>query len=168
MSYATATELLERFDANEIAQRADRGVPRLVTAQLMKDVAAGSSLAGYTPEQQARAAEALEIVQRALQDADDTINGYISARYTLPLQVVPGALNRVACELARYFLFDDQVTDVIKDRYTAAMKWLAEVAKGMVSLGADAESGEQPRSSAAAELDTSGRVWRREDSRGFL
>ena len=168
MTYATATELLERFDANEIAQRADRGVPRLITPQLMKDVAAGASLVSYTPDEQARAAEALAIVERALQDADDTINGYISARYTLPLQVVPGVLNRVACELARYFLFDDQVTEVIKERYTASVKWLAEVAKGTVSLGADAGTGEQAVSSSSAELETSGRVWRREDSRSFL
>ena len=33
MSYATTTELLIRFDSDEIAQRADRLVPRLVTTK---------------------------------------------------------------------------------------------------------------------------------------
>lgn len=168
MTYATATELLTRFDATEIAQRVDRGVPRLVTAQLMADVAAGASLAVYTAEEAARAQAALLVVQRALQDADDTINGYIGTRYTLPITPLPAVLQRVACELARFYLYDDQVTDLIKDRQAANVKWLAEVSKGTVSLGADASSGVQPVSSAAAELVSGGSIWKRDRSRGFL
>lgn len=168
MPYATATELLTRFDATEIAQRVDRGVPRLITAQLMIDVAAGSSLAAYSAAEVARAQAALVVVQRALQDADDTINGYISARYTLPIAPVPAVLQRVACELARFYLYDDQVTDLIKDRHAANIKWLESVSKGVVSLGADAASGVQPVSSAGAELVTGGKVWGRESSRGFI
>lgn len=168
MPYATATELLTRFDATEIAQRVDRGVPRLITAQLMTDVAAGASLAAYTAAEVARAQASMVVVQRALQDADDTINGYISARYTLPMAPVPAVLARVACELARFYLYDDQVTDLIKDRQAANIKWLGEVSKGMVSLGADAVSGVQPVSSAGAELVTSVSVWKRDRSQGFL
>lgn len=168
MPYATATDLLTRFDATEIAQRVDRGVPRLITAQLMIDVAAGSSLAAYTAAEVARAQAALVVVQRALQDADDTINGYISARYTLPVTPVPAVLQRVACELARFYLYDDQVTDLIKDRQAANIKWLGEVSKGTVSLGADAASGVQPVSSAGAELVTSESVWKRDRSGSFI
>lgn len=168
MPYATATELLTRFDATEIAQRVDRGVPRLVTAALMIDVAAGTSLVGYPADAVARAQAGLVVVQRALQDADDTINGYISARYTLPIAPVPAVLARVACELARFYLYDDQVTDTIKERHAGNVKWLAEVSKGTVSLGADAASGVQPVSSAGAELVTGGKVWGRESSRGFI
>lgn len=168
MTYATPTDLLTRFDASEIAQRVDRGVPRRVTAQLMIDVATGASLAAYPAEAAERAQTALVVLQRALQDADDTINGYISARYTLPLAPVPAVLQRVACELARFYLYDDQVTDPIKDRHAANVKWLGEVSKGTVSLGADAASGVQPVSSAGAELVTSAPVWKRENSRSFL
>lgn len=168
MTYATASELLTRFDAAEIAQRVDRGVPRLVTAELLRDVAAGASLAAYTPEQTARAQDALVVVRRALQDADDTINGYISARYTLPLEPVPPVLARVACELARFYLYDDQVTDLVKDRQAANIKWLGEVSKGAVSLGADAASGQQPTSSAGAELVSSGSIWKRGNSQSFV
>lgn len=168
MPYATATDLLTRFDATEIAQRVDRGVPRLITAQLMIDVAAGASLAAYSAAEVARAQAALVVVQRALQDADDTINGYISARYTLPVTPVPAVLQRVACELARFYLYDDQVTDLIKDRQAANIKWLGEVSKGTVSLGADAASGVQPVSSAGAELVTSESVWKRDRSGSFI
>ena len=169
MPYATATELLTRFDATEIAQRVDRGVPRLVTAQLMTDVAAGASLAAYTAAEAARAQAGLVVVQRALQDADDTINGYIGTRYPLPIAPVPAVLQRVACELARFYLYDDQVTDLIKERQAANIKWLGEVSKGTVSLGADAASGAQPVSSAGAELVSGGSIWKRgNDSKAFL
>lgn len=168
MTYATATALLTRFDAAEIAQRVDRGVPRLVTAQMLTDVASSANLDAYTLEEAARAGVALIVVQRALQDADDTINGYISARYTLPVSPVPAVLERVACEMARFYLYDDQVTDLIKDRHAANIKWLGEVSKGTVSLGADAASGVQPVSSSGAELVTSTPVWKRADSGGFI
>jgi phage gp36-like protein len=168
MTYATATALLTRFDAAEIAQRVDRGVPRLITAQMLADVAAAADLSAYTTEEAARAAVGLIVIQRALQDAEDTINGYISARYTLPVSPVPAVLERVACEMARFYLYDDQVTDLIKERHAANMKWLGEVSKGTVSLGADAISGVQPVSSSGAELVTSGSVWKRENSGGFI
>lgn len=168
MPYSTATALLTRFDAAEIAQRVDRGLPRLVTSQLLLDAAAGASLLAYTDAEVARAQTALVVINRALQDADDTINGYISARYTLPVAPVPAVLQRVACELARFYLYDDQVTDLIKDRHASNIKWLGEVSKGMVSLGADAATGAQPVSSAGAELVSGGKVWGRADSQGFL
>lgn len=168
MTYATATALLTRFDAAEIAQRVDRGVPRLITAQLLSDIAAAASLDAYTAEEVARANTALAVLQRALQDADDTINGYISARYTLPLLPVPAVLQRVACELARFYLYDDQVTDLIKDRQASNMKWLAEVSRGTVSLGADAATGAQPVSSAGAELVTGDTIWKRDSSKAFI
>ena len=168
MTYATASALLSRFDAAEIAQRVDRGIPRLVTAELLIAVAAGASLVAYTPEEVARGQAALVVVQGALQDADDTINSYISARYTLPLAPVPAVLARVACELARFYLYDDQVTDLVKERHAANIKWLGEVSKGTVTLGADAASGQQPTSSASAELVGSATVWKRDQSKGFL
>ncbi len=168
MTYATATALLTRFDAAEIAQRVDRGVPRLVTSELLTLVAGNGDVSAFTAAEIARAATGIGVVQRALQDADDTINGYLSARYTLPLSPVPAVLERVACELARFYLYDDQVTDLIKDRHAANMKWLAEVSKGTVSLGADAVTGVQPVSSAGAELVSGSTVWKRQDSKAFI
>jgi phage gp36-like protein len=160
--------MLNRFDATEIAQRVDRGVPRLVTSELLIDVAAGAGLGAYTDSEVARAQAALAVLHGALTDADDTINSYISARYTLPITPVPAVLARVACELARFYLYDDQVTDLIKDRHAANIKWLGEVSKGTVSLGADAISGAQPVSNAGAELVSGATVWKRERSQGFV
>lgn len=168
MTYATATQLMTRFDATEIAQRADRGVPRLVSGALLAAAAAGESLAAWTAEEQAAAAKALVVVQRALQDGDDTINSYVSTRYTLPLAPVPPVLERVACDLARYYLYDDQVTEAVKQRYDACIKLLGDVAAGRVTLGADGATGQEPATSAAPELSSGGRVWGRDNSTGFI
>jgi phage gp36-like protein len=168
MPYATATQLLTRFSANEIAQRADRGDTRLVTVQLMADAAAGVSLAAYTAGEQAAAAQALVVVQRALSDAANTIDSHIGGRYPLPILPVPEILERVACDLARFYLYDDQVTETIGKRFDDAMKLLRDVRDGKSQLGPNGTTGEEPVSNAGAELVTSGRVWGRKDSTGFL
>lgn len=168
MPYATATDLVTRFSAKEIAQRADRAVPRLVSDQLMKDAAAGVSLAAYSAPQQAAAAEALAIIQRALDDARDTIDSHVSSRYALPIEPVPAILGRIACNLARRYLYDDQVTESIKQAYDDDMKMLVAVRDGKASLGAEAATNQQPASTAGAELVTAGRVWSRDNSGSFL
>ena len=168
MPYATATQLLTRFSANEIAQRADRGGVRLVAAQLLADAAAGVSLAAYTADQQAAAAQALVVTQRALDDARNTIDSHIGGRYPLPIEPVPEILERVACDLARFYLYDDQVTETLQKRFDDAMKLLRDVRDGKSQLGPNGTTGEEPVSNAGAELVTGARVWRRGDSRGFL
>ena len=168
MTYATATDLITRFGAKEIRERADRGVPALVSDQLLKDAAGGRSLATYTADEQAAVAEAMTVIQRALDDARDTINAHISARYTVPIAPVPPILSRIACVLARHYLYDDQVTDAIKNAYEADMKVLCAVRDGKASLGAAAASGQEPASTAGAELVSGGRVWKRDSSKGFL
>ncbi|MBI2769995.1 MAG: DUF1320 domain-containing protein [Burkholderiales bacterium] len=168
MTYATPADMITRFSVKEIGQRADRTVPRLVTDALMKDAAAGNSLAAYSAPQQAAAADAMVVLNRALADAHNTIDTYISARYTLPIAPVPAILGRIACNLARRYLYDDQVTEPIKQAYDDDMKVLGLVRDGKAQLGADATTNEQPTSTAGAELVSGGRVWSRENSGGFL
>lgn len=168
MTYATATQLLTRFSANEIAQRADRGDVRAVTSQLMTDAAAGADLTGYTSDEQAGVALAIAVVNRSLADAANTIDAHIGGRYPLPIAPVPEILERVACDLARFYLYDDQVTETIQKRFDEAMKLLRDVRDGKSQLGPDGATGTEPKSNAGAELATGARVWRRGDSTGFL
>lgn len=168
MTYATPTHMITRFDAEEIAQRADRLMPRRVSGELLAAVAASGDLSGYDPDAVAQAGVAMIRLQGALNDARDTINSYVSSRYTSPISPVPPILERIACDLARYFLYDDQATDQVKDRYTAAMKLLADVRDGKASLGPDVATGQEPVSTAGAELVSGGRVWRRDNARGFI
>ena len=169
MTYATAIDLITRFGAAALAQRAVRGAPRLVTPQLLADAAASVDLAAaYTEAEIARAGEAMAVLQRALDDARDTIDSNISSRYTLPLSPVPSVLGRIACNLARFYLFSDQVTETIKDAYEDDLKLLQAIRDGKASLGVDAATDQAPASTASAEISTGGRVWSREKAGGFL
>ena len=168
MTYTTASAFLQRFDAVEISQRVAREIPRLVTGRLLLDIAAGADLTAYPPATVTAGTAALAVVQRALNDARDTIDSYISGRYKLPIAPVPAVLERIACDLGRYYLYDDQVTEPVKQRHDASVKILSDVASGKAQLGADAVSGEQPVSSAGAVVVSDGRQWDRRNGRSFL
>ena len=118
MSYATQQNLVDRFGEQELIELTDRADPP------------------------AGAIDAT-VVAKALEDADGEINGYLAAKYTLPLDPVPLVLQRLASDIARYFLYQDRVTDIVEKRYQDAIRFLKGVAAGSVSLGVDA-SNEQP------------------------
>lgn len=167
MTYATATNLLDQFGAEEIAQRADRGTPRLVTAEMLMAAAAAGSLDGYATEEQAATVAALALIEARMLDADSTINGYLATRYTVPLVTVPRLVIVVACDLARYALHDDMATDTVTERYKGAIKSLEAIAKGLISLGVDA-SGNRPTANNAAQISSTTPVFRRGDAGGFI
>lgn len=167
MPYATATDLLSRFDAEEIAQRADRGVPRVVTAAMLATLAAGGDMSAYTQAERDATTAALAVVNQALADADDTINGYLEGRYPVPLAAPSKMINRVACEIARFFLYDDGATEAVQKRYDAAMQFLRDVSKGVLALGVT-DAGGKPTTHDAAQIDASGPVFRRDRSTGFI
>lgn len=79
------------------------------------------------------------VAQTALDDATDTINGYLTTKYDLPLSSNPKSLRRYAIDIAVYFLAGshNQLTDDIKDRYKAAISFLKDVAAGKAGLGTE-------------------------------
>lgn len=107
MSYATLTDMLERFGAQELAQRTDRVDGAVVDAV---------------------------VLGRALADAQAEIDAYLASRYTLPLSSTPPVVNRLACEIARYRLFDDGVPETVRVRYQDAVSLLKRLASGEVLL----------------------------------
>lgn len=110
MPYATQADLVERFGETEIIQLSDRDRTGAIDSA---------------------------VVTAKLADADAEIDAYLATRYTLPLASVPTVLKRVACDVARYHLFDDRVTDDVRRRYEDALRFLQAVAKGTVSIGVD-------------------------------
>lgn len=107
MTYAVEADLVERFGALELARRTDR-----VNGATIDAVVLG----------------------RALADADAEIDGYLATRYTLPLQPTPAAINRLACDIARYRLHDDGVPDTVRQRYEDAVSLLKKFSSGEVRL----------------------------------
>jgi phage gp36-like protein len=111
MSYATQQDMIDRFEQNEIIQLTDTTNSGVIDAA---------------------------VLAKALSDADAQIDGYLVSRYTLPLATVPKSLVRFACDITRYYLYDDAATDEVRRRFEDAVKFLNLVAQGKLSFGPDA------------------------------
>lgn len=109
MPYATQDDLTTRYGADELVQLTD-------------DTGTGE-------------ADAVKVAA-ALADADEAVNGYVAARYAVPLVPVPMLVRRWACDLARYFLHTAAVPELVEKNYLAAIKGLEAVAKGTINLAA--------------------------------
>ncbi|MBV4411331.1 DUF1320 family protein [Enterobacteriaceae bacterium YMB-R22] len=92
------------------------------------------------------------IIQNALNDASALIDSYISARYTLPLSVAPGALAQQCCAIAWYYLNDMRATEQAAKRYEDAVRWLESVRDGKTSLGVDTDMAIAPDSGYLAQV----------------
>lgn len=114
MAYATIDDLVERYGADEIAQRTDRIGGQIVDVR---------------------------VVDLALADAASEIDSSIAGRYALPVAVVPPLLVRLACTIARYHLHDEAATQRIREDYEDALKVLAEIRSGARLLPLAAASG---------------------------
>lgn len=114
MSYASQQDLIDRFGELELIQLTDR-------------VAIPPAAVNAT------------VVDRALADADALIDGYLKAAYELPLATTPPALVKAASDIARFYLWGDRADPkgAIRAAYDDALKWLGNVARGIVRLEAD-------------------------------
>lgn len=137
MSYVTPSSLLARFGPEEIAQVSDDALPRLLTAELLAAAAAGEDLSAWPPAAVAACSKAMATIQQAIEDAESAVDGYLSGRYGTPMASAPAVIKRLASDIARYFLYDDQATESVQKRYDAAIAFLRDVAAGKVSLGAE-------------------------------
>jgi phage gp36-like protein len=87
----------------------------------------------------------LLVLADALAEAEEVINGHVGRRYALPLTLrsngqpapTPSLLTRLAIDIARYQQVGTEImeTEGIRNRYKDAMKLLADIAEGKVSLG---------------------------------
>lgn len=81
------------------------------------------------------------VLDAAMNDATDTINTHLLKRYTLPLAAVPAVLKRLCCDIARYYLQEQEVPESVNDRHTGAIDLLKSIAKGDVDLAVGEVSG---------------------------
>lgn len=115
MAYALQSDLVSRFGELELIQLTDRAGTNTIDSS---------------------------VVAIALADADHEIDGYLLAQYDLPLSSVPPLLTRLACDLARFFLWKDAASDLVKFNAEQARDALAKLAKGSIKL--PLSSGEVP------------------------
>lgn len=107
MPYATLDDLVERAGATEIRQIADRD----------RD---------GTPD--------TAVIEAAIADAGNQIDGYLATKYALPLASVPPILRTWAVSIARYVLHRNGAPDYIVQDYKDAIAGLKDVARGLIAL----------------------------------
>ncbi len=127
MTYATVADLLTRFSHRELIQLTDRSDP---PADAVND----------------------GVAQSALDAAASIVDGYVGAKYALPLQTVPQLLTEATCDIARFRLYADQAPEIVRQRYVDAIKLLEGVSQGRVKI--DAAGVEPP--SRSDVIETSG------------
>ncbi|MBW7968121.1 DUF1320 domain-containing protein [Bradyrhizobium sp. BR 10289] len=129
MTYASQSDLVERFGTSMLIDLTDRADPP------------------------AGAIDA-DVVAKALADADAAIDGYLLGRYLLPLASTPALLNDLAKAIAIYKLHRDSVSDKIRADYQDALKQLGLIASGTLRLNV---AGVEPESSGASGVRTTDR-----------
>ncbi len=142
MSYATVQDLIDRFGATELMQLTDR-VNRPATT--IDSVVAG----------------------KALDDAEDFVNGYLAKVHALPLSTTPGILTRMTADIARYFLHGKAADKdgPVARAYDQALAWLKDVARGLVALEAEGVAPAQS-GGGTVQANPSTRVFTRDSLRG--
>lgn len=141
MAYTSKAEMMDRFGEGELINLTDRASPPI----------------GIIDD---------NVLDRALADADAEIDGYLQARYSLPLAGTPRSLGLLAAEIARYRLYDDHAPDHIVDRYKSAVRSLEQIAKGVIKLGLDAAQAATP-ATATPQTDADDPIFSAASLRGY-
>ena len=110
MPYATQAQLISRYGERTLVALTDRAeIPTHVVAQ--------------------------GVVDRALADTDAIIDGYLMARYVLPITgTVPPLLADLAQAIAIYKLHVQQADPKIEADYKDALRMLQQIAAGTMRL----------------------------------
>lgn len=113
MSYSTQSDIEMRLSEDELVSLAD----------LDEDGAADA-----------------DVISRAIEDADATIDSYVRVRGAdVPLDPVPASVRNASVTLAIYHLSLGRrsVTDDVQKSYDDVMAWLRDIAAGSAALGLD-------------------------------
>lgn len=112
-SLITQADLMHRFGETELAKLTDRPRGREINTAVLK---------------------------RAIDDAESEANGYLrAAGFTAPFDEVPATLKVKVCDIARWYLYENGVTDIVEKRYKNAIAWLKDVMKNPSMLGFEVE-----------------------------
>lgn len=172
--YATTDQLADANLARELAQIATPPRSPVIDDALMEAALRHQDLSAWPYDQVQLAAAALATIGRAINDADQVIDGYLRIRkpvpYTVPLNPVPGIVAVWSRWIARYLLHKDRVntaeaTDPVVRDYKEAMRFLGLVAAGQFALGAD--DPQAPPSGGAPEVCAPERVFTYDTLRDF-
>lgn len=79
------------------------------------------------------------LVEVIISDAGELVDGYLSARYTVPLSDVSKLVKSITVDIASYLLYSRRLSlempDSLSARYKNALNILDKIRKGELSLG---------------------------------
>jgi phage gp36-like protein len=101
-----------------------------------------------------------DVVDRAIADTDALIDSYLGGRFKAALNPVPMVVNRLACDLVRYQLYDDLAPEQVQNRHKDAIKILEQIRDGKMSIGLT-EEGDKTPSNNQVEMQVGGSVFGR-------
>jgi phage gp36-like protein len=110
------------------------------------------------------------VLQQALDDASAEIDGYLGARFALPLSDPPTVLNRLTADIAVYRLQALRPLHDLADarrRYDDAVAMLGRVAAGELTLGIASDQRETQIADSAEQAEGPARVFSRRSLKGF-
>lgn len=145
MTYAAYDDLATRFGEVKLAQLTCRG------AQLSPE-----------PDR--------EVVEAALNDASETVDGYAAARYRTPLSPVPAPVRRWCADMAVYYLYaaSGKVPEDVRKAFEDALAGLKDMAKGVIVFQCEGvPSAGAENSSGTVLLDAPPRMFTPDSLKGF-
>jgi phage gp36-like protein len=135
MPYATAQQLAQQYGVEEISQLVS-DEESLVSEQMLSDALAGNSLTGYTTDEQAAIARAMNRINQVLAMQSNFMDSRLALRYALPLpfttdQVNASPLLECCLALSRAALSDDDenMTTLVEKERDYWRDWLSDIAK---------------------------------------
>lgn len=128
----------------------------------------------YIEDPEERRATLTPYVEGAIEDADAEIDGYLNKRYDVPVRNPPKVLNKYSKDIAAYNLAsrsgidEDDREKTILTRYNAAIRFLENVAKGIVEIGDNGSgSGTEIKAASGFNLKSQKRLFSRESMKGW-
>ncbi|BCU88721.1 hypothetical protein YP72344_02160 [Yersinia pseudotuberculosis] len=83
-----------------------------------------------------------QVLADALRYGEELVDGYLVARYVLPLSPVPTVVRDAVLYLARYWLYqrrpEGAIPEAVKEGYKETLDLLMRIQKGAVSVGTPA------------------------------
>lgn len=115
-----------------------------------------------------------KIIQEAIEDADGEIDGYLNKRYPVPLLKVPKVINKFSKDIALYNIFSRKGIEEgtgeenYLTRYKNAIRFLENVAKGLIEIGGAPDQDEQTALKRGDfQIQSSPRLFSRKTLRGM-
>lgn len=113
---------------------------RYISAQDLTEVLSERSLFELSNDSSRPGTTNQAILDKACQYAVETVDGYLRARYVLPLTSVPTLVRNICLHLARYWLYSRRpdgkgFPDNVKETHAQALKDLERIQAGKLHLG---------------------------------